>query len=89
MAQPIAQAERKAAGILMLICPRCENIEELRDSCDYCAGFGHVHGPKLYVGDLPPVQTRISRSNLRNVLIAFAVMFVFGAAMLAWEMGWL
>lgn len=88
MDQPIAQAERKSVGILMLLCPYCDNLEPLRDSCWNCCGFGHIPGPRLYAGDLPPA-TRISRANLRNVLIAFAVMFAFGAAMLAWKMGWL
>lgn len=88
MDQPIQLTDLKGTthfyDVVAEDCPRCGGIDELRFSCDYCLGLGRV----ARVCEIP-VVTRISRENLRNALIAFTVLFLFGAAMLAWKMGWL
>lgn len=48
-----AQSTREA-GILMLNCPYCDDLEPIRYDCLYCGGFGKVPGPRFYAVDPEP-----------------------------------
>lgn len=88
MDQPIAITDLKGTthfyDVVAEDCPRCGGVDELRFNCDYCLGLGRTSTVREI-----PVVTHISRENLRNALIGFAVLFILGASLLAWKMGWL
>lgn len=89
-----AQAPRtvkREAGILMLNCPYCDDLESLRSDCIYCGGFGKVPGPRLYAIDYRPEMPGMYR-NWREFWrksfwvygFAVSVAALFGCFVLPW-----